>query len=62
MLAKTKKRLINTKKFKHLAKKEGDLSRDKIEVGDFVSTDQFVCKTPGHLPADYGGKESDHSF
>ena len=25
-----------------------------MEVGDFVSTDQFVCRTPGRLPSGYG--------
>jgi hypothetical protein len=26
----------------------------RLEVGDFVSTDQFVCRTPGQLPSGYG--------
>jgi hypothetical protein len=25
-----------------------------LEIGEFVSTDQFVCKTPGRLPSGYG--------
>ena len=34
--------------------KEGLLSRYKYEVGDFVSTDQLVVRTPGRLPNGYG--------
>ena len=32
--------------------------RDKIEVGYFVSTDQFFCKTTGCLPTGYRGESS----
>ena len=35
---------------------------DKFEVGDFFSTDQFVCKTPGCLPTGYGSKSRDHRY
>jgi hypothetical protein len=33
---------------------EGAISRNRLEVGDFVSTDQFFCRTPGRLPSGYG--------
>jgi hypothetical protein len=33
---------------------EGAISCNWLEVGDFVSTDQFVCRTPGRLPSSYG--------
>jgi hypothetical protein len=33
---------------------EGAITRDQFEVGDFVSTDRFICKTPGRLPTNYG--------
>ncbi len=33
---------------------EGAISCNRLEVGDFVSTDQFVCRTPGQLPSGYG--------
>jgi hypothetical protein len=33
---------------------EGTISPNRLEVGDFVSTDQFVCRTPGWLPSGYG--------
>jgi hypothetical protein len=38
---------------------EGALTRDQYEVGDVVSTDQFICMMPGHLPIRYGW-ESQH--
>ena len=41
MLAGSKNRSTNTNQVKPLAENEGALSRDKIEVGDFFSTDQF---------------------
>ena len=62
MLARYKKRLTKNKKVKYLAEKEGALSCDKIEVGDFVSTDQFVCNTPGRLPTVYGMESSARRF
>ena len=33
---------------------EGAISHNKLDIGDFVSTDQFVCRTPGRLPSGYG--------
>jgi hypothetical protein len=36
--------------------------RDQYNVGDFVSTDQFICKTPGHLPSRYGRESQDCRF
>ncbi len=33
---------------------EGAISCNQLEVEDFVSTDQFVCRTPGWLPSGYG--------
>jgi hypothetical protein len=62
MLARARKHSTNTNKVKPLAEKEGALSRDKLEVGDFVSTDQFICKTPGRLPTGYGRESSDRRF
>ncbi len=37
---------------------EWALIRDQYKVGDFVSTDQFICKTPGRLPTWYGRKSN----
>ena len=38
------------------------ITRDQYEVGDFVSTDQFICKTPGRLPTGYGRESQDRHF
>ena len=38
------------------------LARDKTEVGDFVSTDQFICNTPGRLPSGYVREAPDCRF
>ena len=62
MLARAKKRLTIAKKVKPLAENNGALFCDKIEVGDFFSTDQFVCKNPGHVPTGYGRESSDCCF
>ena len=62
MLDKSKKRSTNNKKVKPLAEKEGDLSRDKVEVEYFVSTDKLFCKTPVSLRTGYGRESSDRGF
>jgi hypothetical protein len=41
---------------------EGAISRNKLDVGDFVSTDQFVCRTPGRLPSGYGREGTNRRF
>jgi hypothetical protein len=41
---------------------EGALSRNRYEVGDFVSTNQFICKTPGWLPESYGRESKERHF
>jgi hypothetical protein len=42
---------------------EGALSRNRYGVGDFVSTDQFICKTLGRLPEQgYGRGSNDRRF
>ena len=40
--------------FKAVTDKEGIPACDKYELGDFVSTYQFVVHTPGILPPGYG--------
>ena len=62
MLAISNNRQTNAKKVKPLEEKEGDSLRDKIEVGDSVSTDKFVCKTPRSLPTGYGRDSSDSRY
>ena len=41
---------------------EGAISRGKVEVGDFVSTDQFICQTPGRLPTGFGREGPNGSY
>jgi hypothetical protein len=35
---------------------------DQYKVGDFVSTDQFICKTPGRVPTGYEHESQNHRF
>jgi hypothetical protein len=53
-LAWTRQRSPNVKRVQPNLEVEGAITRNKLEVGDFVSTDQFVCRTPGRLPSGYG--------
>ena len=53
-LARARQRSPNVKHVQADLDAEGAISRDKLEIGDFVSTDQFVCRTPGRLPSGYG--------
>ncbi len=62
LLARTRKRTPNVKQTRDLPECEGALSSDRYEVGDFVSTDQFICRTPGCLPKGYGCKSADCHF
>ena len=41
-----------------IPEKEGLLSRNKYEAGDFVSADQFVVNTPGRLLNGFGKESS----
>jgi hypothetical protein len=62
LLARAQKRTPNVKQTRDLPESEGAHSRDRYEVGDFVSTDQFICRTPGQLPKGYGHESADHCF
>jgi len=62
LLARTKKRLPNVSRTQPLEDHEGAITRDQYEVGDFVSTDQFICKTPGCLPTGYGRESQYRRF
>ena len=53
MMDRFKNRSTGTTKVNPLPKKQGALTRYKYYVGGFVSTDQFICKTPGRLPTGY---------
>ncbi len=50
LLACARKRTPNVKCSMVIPENKGALSHNRYEVGDFVSTDQFICKTPGQLP------------
>ncbi len=49
-----RQRSPNVKRVQPNLEAEGAITRNKLEVGDFMSTDQFVCRTPGRLPSGYG--------
>ena len=49
-----RQRSPNVKQVQPNLEAEGAITRNKLEVGDFVSTDQFLCRTPGWLPSGYG--------
>ena len=53
-LARAKKRNPKVVKQEVVKEKEAILAWDKYEVGDFVSMDQFVVKTPGRQLDGYG--------
>jgi len=62
LLARVKKRSPNVSWTQPLEDREGAITRDRYEVGDFVSTDQFICKTPGHLPTGYRRESQNRHF
>ena len=62
LLGRAKKRSPGVVKKKAMPEKMGILIRDKYEVGNFMSTDQFVCKTPGRLPSVFGRERHQNRF
>ena len=46
LIARPRKCTPNISRTHLLEDREGAITRDKYNVGDFVSTDQFICKTP----------------
>ncbi len=53
-LAWAQQRSPKVKKVQSNLDSEGAISCNRLEVVDSVSTDQFVCRTPGRLPSGYG--------
>ncbi len=53
-MARAWQRSPKVKKVQSNLDSEGAISCNRLEVGEFVSTDQFVCRTPGQLPSGYG--------
>ncbi len=62
LLACARKRTPNVLQTCLLDDREGAITRDQYNVGDFVSTDQFICKTPGCLPTRYGRESQNCRF
>jgi hypothetical protein len=47
LLARARKRTPNVKRSMAIPESEGALSLNRYEIDVFVSTDQFICRTPG---------------
>jgi hypothetical protein len=62
LLAQARKRTQNVLRMQLLYDCEGAIMRDQHNVVGFVSTDQFICKTPGCLPTRYGCESQDCHF
>jgi hypothetical protein len=62
LLARARKRTPNMKRTMDLPESEEALSCKQYEASDFVSTDQFICRTPGQLPKGYGRESADCCF
>jgi hypothetical protein len=61
-LAWARQRSPKVKKVQSNLDSEGAISHNRLEVGHFVSTDQFVCRTPGQLPNGYGREGCNDRF
>ena len=61
-LARAKKRNPEVVKQKVIAEKQCILAANEYMPGDFVSTDQFVVKTPGRLPNGYGRESTKNKY
>ncbi len=53
---------LNVLRKRLLDNHEGAITRDQYNIGDFVSADQFICKTPRCLPSRYGRESQDCGF
>jgi hypothetical protein len=62
LLACARKHTPNILRQHLLNDREGAITRDQYNVGDFVSTDQFICKTPRRLPTGYGHGSQDRRY
>jgi len=62
MVARAKKRSPTVSRTQPLEDHEGAITRDQYKVGDFVFSDQFICKMPGNLPTGYGRESQDRHF
>jgi hypothetical protein len=62
LLAQARKCTPNVSRTHLLDNREEAITRDQYNVGDFVSTDQVICKTPGCLPTGFGRESQDRCF
>ena len=62
LLVRDKNRSTGVAKKNSVPEKKGTLSRDKYEVGDFMSTNKFVVKTSGRLPSGFGRERHNNRF
>jgi hypothetical protein len=62
LLARARKCTPNVLQTRLLDNCEGAITRDQFNVGDFVSTDQSISKTPGRLPTGFGRESQDGHF
>ena len=61
-LSRARMRKPKITKSKAIKEVEGAISKDQYEVGDFVSTDQYVIRTPGRLEEGYGCEADNNSY
>ena len=61
-LARAKRRSPGVSKKIDIEEKQGILACEKYEVGDRVSMDQYVVKTPGRLPTGYGRERPENKY
>ena len=62
LLGRAKKRSPGVAKKLDVTEKNGIVARYKYEVGDFMSTDQFMVKTPGRIPSGFGREQHNNRF
>jgi hypothetical protein len=62
LLARARKHTLNDLRTQLFDDREGSITRDQYNVGDFISMDQFICKTPRRLPTGYGRESQDCQF
>ena len=61
-LARAKRRNPEVAKRYEIEEKQGILACEESKVGDFVSMDQYVVKTPGRLPTGYGRERPENKY
>ena len=61
-LSKAKKRSPEVTKSRVVEDSVGVLSSERHQVGDLVSVDQYIVKTPGRLPTGFGREHESNMF